>query len=139
MIINDYFNLEIICNIRITLSFNLHFWHWKHWIKINVNVGADPLMWNDNISPYVQDDFLYLSRVKLIISPQLLNQIDWNFNQWCVMLDTDLYTNFIKICWKLFILLTIEFLVIFLKSPNLTQNINNFRTLQIEILQFLPK
>jgi len=55
--------------------------------------------------------FLYLSRarVKLRISPELLNQIGWNLNQWCVRLDTtDLYKNFIKICWKLFILLTIE-------------------------------
>ncbi len=31
----------------------------------------------------------YLSRVKLVIYSKLLKQIGWNFNIWCVRLDTD--------------------------------------------------
>jgi len=47
----------------------------------------------------IQGDFLNLSRVKLVKSSEPLKQIGWNFNLWYVRLDTDLYQNFIKICF----------------------------------------
>ncbi len=76
--------------------------------------------------PSIQGDFLYLSRMKLVIFQEPVNQIIWNFNLRCVRLDTDLYYNFIEICWKLRILLTFKFFVIFSKVVNLPSKFTNF-------------